>query len=276
MDTYGNSWRYPLQRQHSVKNPIIVNDDIEIQRRMFWEGAISTGVIVDFYRCISDVSDFYQDPHLEYEEPIRLPIIFDDHPKLKILKMYGWFTEDEEHPTLAYLPMYKEWQTKELLDVRENSLMRVSYYGQPYPADFRIMDKKLDSIYGVYWICKLAPERINQFTVINNHGEHFLKKVREGRDTTNDYTRKNGSDVDNRVYAEEGYTDILTEQDDGESYFDKIVKSSQKEDTVIRYDNTKVNKPDEPKDTVSPYKKEDIHEVSVKDGLYTYGFKKNK
>jgi hypothetical protein len=35
-DEYGKEWRYQLERQHSVNNPIIVNEDIELQRRMFW------------------------------------------------------------------------------------------------------------------------------------------------------------------------------------------------------------------------------------------------
>lgn len=247
----GLAWRYPLQRQHEVNNPIIVNEDIDLQRRMFWEAAISTGIVVDFYRCKVDVSDFYQDPHLEYDEPIRVPIIFDDHPKVKILKMYGWFTEDEDHPTMAYLPMYSDWNTKELLDVRENSLMRISYYGQPRQADFRIMDKKMDSLYGVYWVCKLAPEMSNEFTLVNNHGEHFLQKEPEGRPRGSKYVQEHGSDVDNRKYEDDSFVDNYTVLDSNEDYFSKLVSKVNTENNVI------TNDPKENKDIVVDTKNKD-------------------
>ena len=173
---FDKQWRYPIERQHYVNQPIIQRNDIDLQRRMFWESAVSTGIIADYYRCGSDEADFYNDPNCLWEAPIYLPIQFDDVPKVKILKQWGWYTEDDEKPTLAYLPMYSDWTTKELLDVRENSLLRIHYFGQDLPAEFRITDKKMDSIYGVHWICKLAPERFNQFYMIQEHGTHFLKK----------------------------------------------------------------------------------------------------
>ena len=143
-DEYGKDWRYQLERQHSVNNPIIVNEDIELQRRMFWESALHTGITVDFYNCRYEKQDFNQDLNLMWDDAIRLPVIFDDAPKVKVLKNLGWYTEDDERPELVYLPMYKDWMTKELLDVKENSIIRLYYFGGITTADFRVTDKKYE------------------------------------------------------------------------------------------------------------------------------------
>lgn len=63
-EEYGKEWRYSLERQHSVHNPIIINEDIELQRRMFWESALHTGITVDFYNCRFEQQDFNQDLNL--------------------------------------------------------------------------------------------------------------------------------------------------------------------------------------------------------------------
>jgi len=224
---YDRNWRYDMQRQHVVNNPIIFNDDIDIQRRMFWEAAISTGITVDFYNCCSDISDFYQDPNLKWEKPVLLPVIFDDHPKVKILKDYGWFTEDEEdRPQLVYLPMYKDWTTKELLKLNDNSLIRVHYFGQNFASEFRITDKRMDSLYGVYWVCKLAPERINVFNFIDEHGEHFLKRAR--RDEPDKMVG------DKRVYENDQYVKNIIESDNEDTYYDMIMNGKD-ENTVDKY-----------------------------------------
>lgn len=240
-ENYGTVWRYPLERQHVVRNPIIFNKDIELQRRMFTESAISTGVIVDFYNCISDVSDIYNDPNALWDEAVKLPIIFDDAPKVKILKNYGWFTEDDERPTLAYLPMYKDWQTKELLDVRDHSLLRVYYFGQPNPAEFRVTDRKMDSIYGVYWVCKLAPERFNRFYLVNDHGKHFLK-VKARPDEMGVTTKPR---PDNRVFEHDSFVEQIAQDTSSGDYWDMIM-GTDTENTVDFYN------PYESSDKINP------------------------
>lgn len=210
-----------LERQHSVHNPIIFNHDLEIQRRMFVEAATSTGVITDFYNCVSSKSDIYNDPNCLWEDAIKLPIIFDDAPKVKVLKNLGWYTEDDESPTLAYLPMYKDWQMKELLDVKDNSLMRIYYFGQPNPAEFRITDRKMDSIYGIHWVCKLAPERLNQFYLINDHGKHFLKKKLR----PDEMGITNKPETDERVYEHDAFVEQIAQDESSGDYWDKIMGS---------------------------------------------------
>ena len=233
-EEYGKEWRYSLERQHSVHNPVIINEDIELQRRMFWESALHTGITVDFYNCKFEQQDFNQDLNLMWDDAIRLPVIFDDAPKVKVLKNLGWYTEDDERPELVYLPMYKDWMTKELLDVKENSIIRLYYFGGISTADFRVTDKKMDSVYGVYWVCKLAPERMNDFTMIELNGEHFLKRS-EVRSRHTEYMDKQISDgynpdydksSDFRNYEHSSYVNQIVDNDEDGGLADNLNYSS--------------------------------------------------
>lgn len=239
-EEYGKEWRYSLERQHSVHNPVIINEDIELQRRMFWESALHTGITVDFYNCKFEQQDFNQDLNLMWDDAIRLPVIFDDVPKVKVLKNLGWYTEDDERPELVYLPMYKDWMTKELLDVKENSIIRLYYFGGISTADFRVTDKKMDSVYGVYWVCKLAPERMNDFTMIELNGEHFLKRS-EVRSRHTEYMDKQISDgynpdydksSDFRNYEHSSYVNQIVDNDEDDGLADNLNYSSTENNNV--------------------------------------------
>lgn len=239
-EEYGKEWRYSLERQHSVHNPVIINEDIELQRRMFWESALHTGITVDFYNCKFEQQDFNQDLNLVWDDAIRLPVIFDDAPKVKVLKNLGWYTEDDERPELVYLPMYKDWMTKELLDVKENSIIRLYYFGGISTADFRVTDKKMDSVYGVYWVCKLAPERMNDFTMIELNGEHFLKRS-EVRSRHTEYMDKQISDgynpdydksSDFRNYEHSSYVNQIVDNDEDGGLADNLNYSSTENNNV--------------------------------------------
>lgn len=239
-EEYGKEWRYSLERQHSVHNPVIINEDIELQRRMFWESALHTGITVDFYNCKFEQQDFNQDLNLMWDDAIRLPVIFDDAPKVKVLKNLGWYTDDDERPELVYLPMYKDWMTKELLDVKENSIIRLYYFGGISTADFRVTDKKMDSVYGVYWVCKLAPERMNDFTMIELNGEHFLKRS-EVRSRHTEYMDKQISDgynpdydksSDFRNYEHSSYVNQIVDNDEDDGLADNLNYSSTENNNV--------------------------------------------
>lgn len=204
---------------------------------MFIEAATSTGIIVDFYRCVTDRNDFNNDPNCIWEDAIHLPVILDDAPKVKVLKDLGWFSEDDERPTLVYLPMYKDWTTKELLDVSENSLLRIHYFAQPVPAEFRIMDKKMDSIYGVHWVCKLAPERLDHFYVVNEKGRHFLKLKKRYFDEANNTTM---TEEDRRVEHGE-FMDTQMLDNTSDDYFDLIMNGDSENNNIFFRDKGSID-----------------------------------
>ena len=197
---------------------------LDLVRRMSFEAMLSTGITVDFYRCNSSKSDLYQDPDCTWDPAIQVSCIFEDNPKVKILKNLGWYNEDEEiRPPIIYLPMYIDWESKKLFDVTSNSLVRVHYFGQNTPSEFRITERKMDSVYGVYWVCKLSPERLNKFEEVRINGTHFLK--RKDRDDGCIHDKENNdSDSDfNGDLEHEDYENYLKKSNNEEEYYDMIM-----------------------------------------------------
>lgn len=174
-------WRYQLESQHLSGNPIIFGKDIDLVRRMAFESFMSMGITVEYYRCWYDKKDFYQDPDCKWDDRILMHAVFEDNPRIKVLKDLGWYNEDEEiRSPIIYLPLYKDWRSKEVFDIKDNSLIKVHYFGQESPSEFRITEKKMDSVYGVNWICRLAPERLEDFFTITDNGTHYLKRKKPG------------------------------------------------------------------------------------------------
>jgi hypothetical protein len=154
--------------------PRIVGRDSDIVRRMFLEATQTVGCTAVFHELKSATSDLYNDPDTLYYPPVVLDILLDENPKVKMLKDLGWYNEDEEiRPLLIYLPIYKN-QDKDLLNVRENCLIEVVYMGVNTRSTFRISSKRLDSIYGNYWVCKCVPERRISFIYDPSDGHEFL------------------------------------------------------------------------------------------------------
>lgn len=159
--------------------PRIIGPDSDIVRRMFLEASETMGCTALFYELITDEKDFYKDTINLYKQPLKLEVIFDDNPKVKMLKNLGWYNEDEEiRPLLIYLPIYKN-QEKDLLNVRENCIVEILYFGVDKTGKFRISAKRLDSLYGNYWVCKCVPERIESFTPDTIDGYEYLSLVRK-------------------------------------------------------------------------------------------------
>lgn len=191
--------------QNFVRDPNMFRSDISLQRRLFIDACLHSGYKVEYFEAEQEKRDFYRDPVVRWKEAVILPCIFEDFPKPKILKELGWFTPDQETQSqILYLPMYKSWETKEILDLKDQSLFRITYFGQNYPADFRLMEKRQDTFYGVYWIVRLAPEHLDNFYYITDHGSHYLKRKKNPENEVSEHKEhKEESKVDKRVYQNE-------------------------------------------------------------------------
>lgn len=172
--------------------PRIVGPDSDIVRKMFLEATQAVGCTAIYHEVKTLEEDIYNDPSTEYLEPLTLDVLFDENPKVRVLKDLGWYNEDEEiRPLLIYLPIYKNLNN-EVLNVIENSLVEIVYLGINKKRTFRITTKRLDSLFGNYWICKCVPERNIQFRYDPSDGLEFLNVNRSidssdssaGSDTT--------------------------------------------------------------------------------------------
>lgn len=199
----GKKWNYDLEKQHLVTHQNIYAKDLGLWRRQCFEAMEHSGYKVEYFNAIDRGADLYQDPITQWEDSIILSCILDEHPKVKLLKEYGWYNEDEDlRGSIIYLPMYKDWTCKEIFHVEKESLVRVSYFGQTSPKDFRISDIQEDSVYGVYYICKIVPERFDNFEYITENGNHYLKK-KYGRDPECDHEKKKVKDSPNIYHNED-------------------------------------------------------------------------
>lgn len=242
IQNYDIDYNYKIGDQNIIKAPNLWNLDLEVPRRQMLESARMAGTRCAYFQVDEIYRDLYQDPIVRWKDSILIDCIFDDSPKVRTLKDVGWFSDDEEErPPLLYLPMYKNWVSKEIFPVIEESLVRVFYFGQPYPTDFRITNKKMDSLYGVYWLCKLAPEHLDNFYYITEHGSHYLKRRdREDQYKCDHSEGEEPSKIDDRVYQNEDFNkytyqtdykslddtkvepDIIT--DETKSYYDLIME----------------------------------------------------
>lgn len=231
-------WRWWDQRgdQNFIRDKNKFRDDIDLQRRIFIDACRNNGYKVEYFEAEKEERDIYYDPVVSrWKQSIILPCIFDDSKNIKILKNLGWFAADQEiQPSILYLPMYKQWETKEILDLQDQSLFRISYFGQNYPADFRLSEKKMDSVYGVYWICKLAPEHLDNFYYVTDHGSHYLKRKKDDS-TKCDHKKIEGNQDDKRIYQNKDLEAYLfgkkgEEVSDQRPYSGDIITSSNHEE----------------------------------------------
>ena len=99
------------------------------------------------------------------------------------------------------------------------------------------MDKKMDSIYGVYWVCKLAPERLDHFYVVNEKGRHFLKlKKRYYKEA--DHTTM--TEEDRRVEHGE-FMDTQMLDNTSDDYFDLIMNGDSENNNLFFRDKGSID-----------------------------------
>ena len=202
IDTEWRWWEH-VGDQNLIKQNNLFRSDVDLQRRIFIDACLHSGFKVEYFEAVKEKRDIYQDPVTEWKQSAILPCIIDEHPKIQLLKSYGWYEADQEiQGQILYLSIYRNWETKEILDLQDQSLFRIHYFGQNFPSDFRLVSKRMDSVYGVYWICRIAPEHLDNFYYVTDHGTHFLKKKSDN--TVNcEHKEKEDTSIDKRVYQHE-------------------------------------------------------------------------
>jgi len=218
--------------------PRIIGQDSDIVRRMFWESSKAVGSTAIYHELAEVRKDIYNDPTTKYCAPIVLEVLFDENPKVKMLRDFGWFNEDEEiRPLIVYLPIYRDDQ-RNLLNVQEHALLELVYMGVNKTAWFRITAKRLDSLYGNYWICKCAPERKIVFIHNPKDGYDYLSL---DRDVSIKEDVKVKEDIKEENYVQDiGYVEDLEEagivsgsNDEFDGFFNSNIDSNSKEDSNI-------------------------------------------
>ena len=89
-------WGFNIEDQNVVRQDNIFRSDIDLQRRLFWDACTHSGFKVEMFEPVNEKRDLYQDPTIEsWKSSVILPCILDEHPKVKVLKDLGWFSEGD-------------------------------------------------------------------------------------------------------------------------------------------------------------------------------------
>lgn len=139
----------------------ILEDSKDLLRLQFKEGTEHTGVKAKYYEVLTEEKNIYNDYLVRYKKAIELYVIPDESPKINVLKSLGWYVEEDEFkPFLVYFSLWAG-ETDYVLNVIENSLIEFNLLGGVNGnAKFLISKKQMDSLYGVYWVCKCVPYRV--------------------------------------------------------------------------------------------------------------------
>jgi hypothetical protein len=87
------------------KYGILLNGDIKLQRHYFKEMCKLIGINV-IYRAPKPGKSYttYAEIKSNYEEPILMGCIFDEHPTQQTLKKMGWVSELQEGSSIIHIP----------------------------------------------------------------------------------------------------------------------------------------------------------------------------
>lgn len=86
----------------------ISDPELELYRNFQTEFVALRGFSAKLYFIDAAFYDFASDPTaIVFQDPVACNITFEEYPNIKVLKQFGWYSEDEAQlPAIAYLPYY--------------------------------------------------------------------------------------------------------------------------------------------------------------------------
>ena len=91
--------------ENKIKYGVLLNKDIKLHRQYFNEMCKLLGISV-IYRSLQDGCKWtnYGEEDANYNPPILLGCIFNDHPDQSTLKKMGWVSELQENASIIHVP----------------------------------------------------------------------------------------------------------------------------------------------------------------------------
>lgn len=138
-------------------------DDIKLHRAYFEEMTQLIGITVLFRKPVNKNYDRYGEIDSNYEPPIAVGCIFDEHPNQWTMKKLGWNHELSEDQSIIHVPYYLEGlQVGALFIVPsgiDNAIGRV----------FKVNEMSTTAVYPASIACKIGPVLKNEFVRSNLH-----------------------------------------------------------------------------------------------------------
>jgi hypothetical protein len=94
-----------MQEELKTKYGVLLNADIKLQRNYFKEMCKLIGIYC-IYRAVKPGKKYttYAELDTNFEKPILLGCIFDEHPTQQTLKKMGWVSELQEGSSIIHIP----------------------------------------------------------------------------------------------------------------------------------------------------------------------------
>lgn len=146
------------------KYGLLLNPDIKLQREYFKEMCSLIGINV-IYRSPRPDKHYttYSEIKSNYNEPILLPCIFDEHPTQQTLKKMGWVSELQESSSIIHVPY-------DTPDLQQGSLFIIpSAIDNTKGRLFRLVKMTNIMVYPTSIACEIVPEYENTYKESNNN-----------------------------------------------------------------------------------------------------------
>ncbi len=151
---------------------LLTQEDSTLFRQFFKEMAKLRGLPIEYIYPVDEETSIHGQIFPEFSSIVDLDIIFENNPKVKTLKNYGWVSEDSsDKPYIAYFPFDTPY-------IQTKARMRLKPIGSDKPGKwFEITDIQHAIEFPDAYICRLAPvfetekEKLDYSETNNNYIE---------------------------------------------------------------------------------------------------------
>lgn len=138
---------------------LLLTPDIKLHRKYFEEMTKLIGIKVA-YRAPKPDKHYttYAEIDSNFEKPIVVGVIFEEHPKQDTLKKLGWVSELQENASIIHVPY-------DLPGIQQGAVFLIpSGIDNTKGRIFRVSRMSVDIVYPATISCELVPEYIDTFS----------------------------------------------------------------------------------------------------------------
>lgn len=142
----------------------LIHDEIKIHRQYFREMVKLLGIYV-LYRAPKPEKKYttYAEIDVNYEKPIKIGCVFDEHPNQQTLKKMGWMSELQNGSSIIHVDY-------DLPRLQQGALFIIpSGLDDGKARIFRVVKMTNSIVYPASVACEIVPEYIDSFSDSNDN-----------------------------------------------------------------------------------------------------------
>ena len=147
-----------MREELTTKYGILLNADIKLQRNYFKEMCKLIGINC-IYRAVKPGKKYttYAEMDTNFEKPVLLGCIFDEHPTQQTLKKMGWVSELQEGSSIIHIPY-------DTPNIQQGCLFTLpSGIDNAKGRLFRLVKLSNIMVYPASMACEIVPEYENTY-----------------------------------------------------------------------------------------------------------------